>query len=231
MTKRDITIALVSLMVGGIFFYVIAANNTKETVTVLRPQENQIEVKDQGSLRDVTIQSDPVRPEIKTYTSHRLGIQFSYISTMPGGVTPSLVPAPTEDGNTIQFVSTIIEFTKIPDDSLVEAIEKRFERQLDSSYCVVKSIDTNTSEYNDIPYTAAVIEFKQGPQGPNSALFDKCPSPFTQGAIGSRFFYDADYPNRFYYYSGGYSVDALAPNGKDMWSTTIRIIPTSEERS
>ncbi len=182
-------------------------------------------IKDTGN-SEVSIVQDPSNPGVSTYTSHKLGIRFSYQNSMSVGSKAfgnirTVVITPTETGNIIDLNGHTIEvFTKDSKDTLAQAIEKKFLTGYSSADCFVEMRNTNgVYQKASISYPAPV-----DPNEPFWANSAKCPQNYSKTNGVSYFMYNTEQSDRFVFIMGGQDVAALSPDGKSDFLSTVEII-------
>ncbi len=162
-----ILILLVVVLAIGILF-IIKSNRNKETVSkipVNNIQKNTNQIEEMSV--NVASQTDP---NIMTYTSYKLGIQFNYLKD--GGIgLSSLVPL--EEGDKISFLENNSinqsNYVRVFRENSGESVEKTLRRTLPEEFnnknCVVKNINkgqyliwdarVNLDDYDSDHWTSA----------------------------------------------------------------------------
>lgn len=178
-------------------------------------------------------------PTGKTYISNLLGLAFYYGTKMLGGNESISVK---EVGNKVFVYPVTMDatkgqsvemFEKNPNDTLAQAIEKKFLVGIPKTDCFVeagsprsdgveagkknvdKNIETATISY-PVPENAEEPAFTFG---------DKCPEKYRSSNGIAYFWYNRQYPSKFFYFSiGQYGIPAHDGDENSMWQDTFVVL-------
>lgn len=242
-SKRGNIVLIIVLAVGllvavsGLFYYLgsqkaapsltpatntqpaTAENKTPSVPLALSPSADVIESK------------DPADPNIKTFTSAKLGISFNFLETQNGEkfsakavgnrVYVFQTKFPMEQG---QYVEV---YSKNSSDNLKTAIENKFLPSYSPNDCFVKLVDNPVAKQptpaNFVLAEIQVPTTQNDDMGTLSVKWDKCPSPYTSTNGIAYFAYDPAHADKFVFFSiGQYSIDG-GPNNL-LWQTTIKFL-------
>ncbi|MFA6524107.1 MAG: hypothetical protein WC264_00330 [Candidatus Paceibacterota bacterium] len=124
------------------------------------------------SERGSTITNDPLDPNVLTYTSYKLGIQFSYLKD--GGFNSSFLLKPNETNDKIVLGhDSVMIFKKLPRETIEQTLRRLLPEQLKNENCSVITVSSYTSKYDSY------------------AIWDKR-APLHQRGIDSRDYVDSD---------------------------------------
>jgi hypothetical protein len=174
-------------------------------------------------------QEELPEPGQKKYVSEILGIGFYYLENQ-GNQTISI----HESGNKVyvnydssepesgQYVEI---FAKSPDDTLVEAVEKRLLSGYSEEDCEVYVVDTGMDQYPD---TYEKVNIRVAPEWEDMQeffrLYENCPFRYTQSNGISYFLGDSEHSDKFLFFSiGQYGISASAEGTKG-WQDTIEFL-------
>jgi hypothetical protein len=174
----------------------------------------------------------------QTYISDKLGISFDYLPDQDGDGQPDTAVAEADDKLYVYYSAAAPEngqwvqkFTKNPNDTLVQAIQKQFLQNYSSKDCyAIDFVDFYTSmnfEPPTIPdnISEAIIAYPK-PTDPNAPFFEnssKCPATysFTNGL--SYFYMDKNHPDKYYFFSIGQYAIIADLNGPKAWQDTVLV--------
>jgi hypothetical protein len=180
--------------------------------------------------------ADPTKP--KTYFSDKLGISFQYLPDQDAdGKADSAV---WEENDKIYVYYSAMdpkqgqwvqEFKKDAGDTLAQAVQKQFLKDVSATDCFVKDFNQFYSEYGaptaDLPANVekALIAYpidvnSEAPFWQNS---DKCPKDYSLSNGISYFYMDKNHPDKFFFFSiGQYGI--LADTEKNLtWQDTFQV--------
>lgn len=158
---------------------------------------------------------------VKAFTSQKLGISFNYLSR--NGDTRVLESGdkvyvyPGTEAETGQWVQV---FTKDKNDTLAQAIEKRFLRDYDKKNCWVELLGTKES------FETATIYYPPNtdPNGPWWENYKNCPANYSAANGVSYFLMDQKHPDKLLFFSiGQYPIEGSEKEDGPLWQETIKI--------
>lgn len=160
-------------------------------------------------------------PNIKTFTSQKLGISFQYQEKYQGS---NETISAKEVGNKVYVYSSVLKpdqgqyvevFDKAPGDSLVEAISKTIMTGYAQSDCPIKTGSSNYSGSGYVlppSYTTATIGLPQAATDDMEHIqpyLDKCPKQYISFGGLAYFLADQNHPDKFIFFSiGQYALNA-----------------------
>ncbi len=217
-------LVVISLIAGGAYLVGRTSINKEPLPAISEPQPIK-----QVSPTTIISSAPEVKsyPGTKEYISQKLKIAFNYLPKVDGTIFQikevgdkvyiGISTAKAEDG---QFVQV---FSKDPQDSLEEAIKKKFLSGKSEKDCFVVDAPAPFKNY-PANYQAVVISFPE-PTNNDDPWWngtEKCSADYAQ-ANGIRYFLgDSLHPDKLLFFSiGQYSIDA-GPNLT--WQDTIRFL-------
>lgn len=230
MKKLFFALPLAALLAAG-------CNSTQQSINQAPVPSPVVQNKKPAAAPTSTQPQDTTLIGRQNYNSPALGLKFSYwqdgnvkISEQQNKITISDKSVPGDIGQTIEM------FPKNPSDTLTQAIQKLFLKDIPASKCFVKTLKSSDSYLPPAFSEEAIISYPVPEQGdPNRPWFsygDNCPQNYKDGQSNGRFFYNANYTDKFYFLTFGQSAwpflnDPASGNTGD-WRTTIQIVPISK---
>lgn len=248
---KILIIVVVVLVIGlvGLVAYVLSANKTNVPAATPTPVATPISTPTlEPSPSPVSSASAPpttkpvitavptvaptqkvnTNPNLKTFTDNTLGISFDFLEVQPD--YPKEKVKTSVSGNKVyvymgsnptegQWVEV---FQKDKNDTLAQAIKKKFLQGIPEADCYV----TDITAQNKFPpsYQVAQIAFPYDENSdiPFFAVENKCPKGYTLTNGINFFLADTNHPDIFLFFSiGQYGINA--DNGQ-MWQSTIRFL-------
>ncbi len=180
-----------------------------------------------------------------TYTSDKLGISFTYLTTVSGRVnfftreisdTVYLYYNPATNqsfsGTDAEFLNTVpghgysVEvFNKDPKHSLTEAIKQQFLTGYNSSDCIVHATRYGHPRDND-SYQTVVIDYPHHSTDTRNQVeskIAKCPKNVTGFGV-SYFMMDPKHPNKLLFVTLGQDNIPSGIWGKGTWDETLKVL-------
>lgn len=225
-----VIVVAVILLGSGSFFYFTKVNKSNPFISPTPAQIISLTSTPVITQTPAASPSTEVSPKGATkYTSEKLGISFYYLETQPGSikfkaaeiVNKIYVYQQNFNPESGQFVEV---FTKSENDTLKDAVKKRFLANISEKDCFVNS-GAYMKEYPAL-YETAIIDYAvptdTGDQ-PFWSYGEKCPQDYSK-TNGIRYFLeDTNHPDKFVFFSiGQYGIGASLDNNQLLWQHTIR---------
>ncbi len=174
----------------------------------------------------------------QNYVSDKLGISFDYLPDQDGDGKPDTAVSESGDKLYVYYSAAAPEegqwvqkFSKNPNDTLVQAIQKQFLQNYSSKDCyAIDFVDFYKSMNIDAPkipenVSEAIIAYPK-PTDPNAPFFQnssKCPATysFTNGL--SYFYMDKNHSDKYYFFSIGQYAILADINDPKAWQDTVVI--------
>ena len=170
-------------------------------------------------------------PLLKRFTSDKLGITFTYLTkqneetlnTLESGDKVYIYSNNFKDPTQGQWVEV---FSKDPTQSLENTIKEKFLKNISSTDCFTKVLDTAPIAKQNYPANFKLVEISYNRSddpnlGPDAGS-EKCPATYTSTNGISYFLEDRNYPSKYLYLSiGQYAI--LSENDK-VWQNTLQVL-------